>query len=463
MIAAEHDRDGPASATRKTFSWITRSARSKRVGTTGASPASTTVRSLVGLGVELDRPCVRRCSRRWAPCGSLADRTGRPGATRNSLVERRADDRDVGVRRAQALIVGGPRQLLERPTPVRVVREIGGRELRELVLARSARCAPAGSRVRRSWRDIATGRTHHAGTLRGHGSARSRPPAAASVPMVGRASRGVAMAVVHRARPRRLDRPRRHRLAGDRVRGLPGMGDPDLLPPVGRGGDRVVAARGVSGGDRGPTPAATHGRTGRPIRIVSDNVFNTSQWPGLAAETMTGRGADVIVSVEMGRSYWEHLQEYTTAYPYTAIKSEQSILSRWPVEALRSRTACPGWTCGPPSTSTANASSSTWCTCSTPRTRPRSTRSNDCSTNWWGPWTPRPIPSSSRAISTCPIARRATGCWTTTSPTRCVRVGGQAVPIGRPRPAPPPRPCARADCGPAGRRGASLRGGGGCL
>ena len=42
----------------------------------------------------------------------------------------------------------------------------------------------------------------------------------------------------------------------------------------------------------------------RPIRIVSDNVFNTSQWPG------------------------------TTAYPYTAIKSEQSILSRWPVEAL---------------------------------------------------------------------------------------------------------------------------------
>ena len=34
---------GPALATRYTFSWITRSARSKRVGTTGASPASTTV------------------------------------------------------------------------------------------------------------------------------------------------------------------------------------------------------------------------------------------------------------------------------------------------------------------------------------------------------------------------------------------------------------------------------------
>src|SRR5574342_1205538 len=32
----------PALATRKTFSWITRRARSGRVGTTGASPASTT-------------------------------------------------------------------------------------------------------------------------------------------------------------------------------------------------------------------------------------------------------------------------------------------------------------------------------------------------------------------------------------------------------------------------------------
>ena len=34
----------PASATRKTFSWITRRPRSNRVGTMGASPASTTFR-----------------------------------------------------------------------------------------------------------------------------------------------------------------------------------------------------------------------------------------------------------------------------------------------------------------------------------------------------------------------------------------------------------------------------------
>ena len=34
-----------------------------------------------------------------------------------------------------------------------------------------------------------------------------------------------------------------------------------------------------------------------PIHIVSDNVFRTSRWPGLAAGAMTARGADVIVSV----------------------------------------------------------------------------------------------------------------------------------------------------------------------
>ena len=39
---------GPALATRNTFSWITRSARSNRVGTTGASPASTTVSTSYG-------------------------------------------------------------------------------------------------------------------------------------------------------------------------------------------------------------------------------------------------------------------------------------------------------------------------------------------------------------------------------------------------------------------------------
>ena len=112
------------------------------------------------------------------------------------------------------------------------------------------------------------------------------------------------------------------------------MGDLDLLPSVGRGGDRVVAAPVCLVAIVGPRLPQRTAAPVRPIRIVSDNVFNTSQWPGLAAETMTGRGADVIVSVEMGRSYWEHLQDYTTAYPYTAIKSEQSILSRWPVEAL---------------------------------------------------------------------------------------------------------------------------------
>jgi hypothetical protein len=39
---------GPALATRNTFSWITRSERSNRVGATGASPASTTVSRAYG-------------------------------------------------------------------------------------------------------------------------------------------------------------------------------------------------------------------------------------------------------------------------------------------------------------------------------------------------------------------------------------------------------------------------------
>lgn len=84
----------------------------------------------------------------------------------------------------------------------------------------------------------------------------------------------------------------------------------------------------------GPRLPQRSGTPARPIRIASDNVFATSLWPGLAAETMTGRGADVIVSVEMGRPYWEHLQEYSEAYPYTANSSEQSVLSRWPVTLL---------------------------------------------------------------------------------------------------------------------------------
>ena len=43
MVAAQHDRDRARAGDAETFSWITRRERSGRPGTTGASPASTTV------------------------------------------------------------------------------------------------------------------------------------------------------------------------------------------------------------------------------------------------------------------------------------------------------------------------------------------------------------------------------------------------------------------------------------
>jgi endonuclease/exonuclease/phosphatase (EEP) superfamily protein YafD len=70
------------------------------------------------------------------------------------------------------------------------------------------------------------------------------------------------------------------------------------------------------------------------IRVVSANVFHYSRRPDPAASVMASRGADVIVSVEMGASYWEHLSEYADRYPYAVADGEQSIRSRWPVEQL---------------------------------------------------------------------------------------------------------------------------------
>jgi endonuclease/exonuclease/phosphatase family metal-dependent hydrolase len=70
-----------------------------------------------------------------------------------------------------------------------------------------------------------------------------------------------------------------------------------------------------------------------PVRLVSANVFQFSRWPGKAADTMTSRGADIVVSVEMGRSYWRHLAE-ANAYPYAARRGAQGVLSNWPLEPL---------------------------------------------------------------------------------------------------------------------------------
>ena len=84
----------------------------------------------------------------------------------------------------------------------------------------------------------------------------------------------------------------------------------------------------------GPRLPQRTGEPARPIRIVSANVFATSRRPGLAAELMAGRDADVIVSVEAGPSYRDHLKEYADAYPFLAESGEQIVASRWPVEML---------------------------------------------------------------------------------------------------------------------------------
>jgi endonuclease/exonuclease/phosphatase (EEP) superfamily protein YafD len=72
----------------------------------------------------------------------------------------------------------------------------------------------------------------------------------------------------------------------------------------------------------------------RPIDLVSANVFEYSRWPGRAAAVMASRGADVIVSVEIGRSYWRHLADYAQRYPYAIASGAQGIRSRYPVTFL---------------------------------------------------------------------------------------------------------------------------------
>jgi endonuclease/exonuclease/phosphatase (EEP) superfamily protein YafD len=80
-------------------------------------------------------------------------------------------------------------------------------------------------------------------------------------------------------------------------------------------------------------PQAT-GAPRRPIDLVSANVFEYSQWPGRAAATMASRGADVIVSVEIGRSYWRHLADYAPRYPYGIASGAQGVRSKYPLTFL---------------------------------------------------------------------------------------------------------------------------------
>jgi endonuclease/exonuclease/phosphatase (EEP) superfamily protein YafD len=72
-----------------------------------------------------------------------------------------------------------------------------------------------------------------------------------------------------------------------------------------------------------------------PIKIVSDNVFRAGYKPWLPANAMIAQQADVIVSVEMGPSYWATLGRHGAEhYPYAVQVGQQGIRSRWPIEQL---------------------------------------------------------------------------------------------------------------------------------
>jgi endonuclease/exonuclease/phosphatase (EEP) superfamily protein YafD len=79
-----------------------------------------------------------------------------------------------------------------------------------------------------------------------------------------------------------------------------------------------------------------------PVVLVSANVFQFSRWPGRAAALMTSRGADVIVSEEMGTSYRRHLMQDAQGYPYRVGADEQEVLSVFPIRRLPTPAGLPG-------------------------------------------------------------------------------------------------------------------------
>jgi endonuclease/exonuclease/phosphatase (EEP) superfamily protein YafD len=124
--------------------------------------------------------------------------------------------------------------------------------------------------------------------------------------------------------------------------GMPGIGIIALVIGVIALGTRRLVVAATAGSVFLVCGVATIGprlpqRTEAPspgITVVSDNVFHTSRLPGRAALVMTGRAADVIVSVEMGGSYIAHMGDYSARYPYSVVVGQQGVWSRWPVRQL---------------------------------------------------------------------------------------------------------------------------------
>ncbi len=85
-------------------------------------------------------------------------------------------------------------------------------------------------------------------------------------------------------------------------------------------------------------------RTASPepgIEVVMDNVYRSGKRPALAAEAMVARGGDVVVLVEAGLSYFDHMTAIADRYPYSVVAGEQGVWSRWPIDLLVSPPGLP--------------------------------------------------------------------------------------------------------------------------
>ena len=134
VIAAEHDRDRAGARDPEDLLVDHAEPALEPRGHDRRVPGVDDPEVRVRLDVELDRPGGIVPPRRRRHADRARPEAG-SGPRGHPLVERCPDDRDVGRQRQERLGVRGPRQLVERAVPVRVVGQVRVRELRELVLA----------------------------------------------------------------------------------------------------------------------------------------------------------------------------------------------------------------------------------------------------------------------------------------------------------------------------------------
>lgn len=70
------------------------------------------------------------------------------------------------------------------------------------------------------------------------------------------------------------------------------------------------------------------------IRIAAANVVYGNPAAEGAAEVMSSRDADVIVSVEVRKEYWKDLSAHADAYPFGIVDGELGVRARWPLKQM---------------------------------------------------------------------------------------------------------------------------------